>query len=206
MLELYFTKEADVVFTSDHHFDHERVSQLTKRPFQSMTSMHQELIKGWNEVCTADTVVIHLGDFVWTKDLAVLGKLKFKKVHWLKGNHDPKTLIIRDKVSVYDPPMIHVRVEDELLVCCHYPIEDWYHRFKGSTHLHGHTHGYERVTAPGRLNMCVEAWQWRPARLSEVLELAQANRFGEETWQKPWADPKTCPWAETCPNAPRVIV
>ena len=50
-------------FTSDTHFSDQRVLVLSRRPFNSVEHMDDEMIANWNSVVSADDVVFHLGDF-----------------------------------------------------------------------------------------------------------------------------------------------
>lgn len=50
-------------FTSDTHFGSERTLTLSKRPFDNVAQMDQEMIHRWNAKVKPDDEVFHLGDF-----------------------------------------------------------------------------------------------------------------------------------------------
>ncbi|QAY60470.1 hypothetical protein ET475_11055 [Microbacterium protaetiae] len=53
----------DVDFvTSDTHFGHARIIELAGRPFSAVEEMDAEMVRRWNDVVSADAVVLHLGD------------------------------------------------------------------------------------------------------------------------------------------------
>lgn len=130
--------------TSDTHFFHKRILEFCPktRPFTDVDQMNRAIINAWNETVSENDTVYHLGDVSFSgkgKTLGILQALKGRKI-LVKGNHDHRrcyTLNIWD--SVYD--MYNLKFEGHLFILCHYPIEDWAWKAKGTFHLHGHTHG-----------------------------------------------------------------
>lgn len=51
-----------IFFTSDTHFGHARIIELSNRPFRSVEHMNEEIVRRWNEVVTPRDTVFHLGD------------------------------------------------------------------------------------------------------------------------------------------------
>lgn len=49
-------------FTSDTHFSHKRIIDMTKRPFADAQEMDERLIENINARVKADDVLYHLGD------------------------------------------------------------------------------------------------------------------------------------------------
>jgi len=83
-------------FSSDHHFNHANIVNLSNRPFkatktQSAIEVHNEaLIRNHNAVVHPDDTVFLLGDFGMGdiyKTLAIVPRLMGKKV-LVTGNHD----------------------------------------------------------------------------------------------------------------------
>lgn len=83
-----------VWITSDTHFNHTNIIKYCNRPFPSIYTMNEELIKRWNSVVDPSDIVLFLGDFCFAKPseaeqttLWLTGALKGHKFI-IKGNHD----------------------------------------------------------------------------------------------------------------------
>lgn len=89
-----FGDGSNVFFTSDTHFCHGKIVELSHRPFSSPEEMNEVLIDNWNKVVGKNDTIFHLGDFCFggtTKWTSVLNRLNGNK--WLiMGNHDFKNL------------------------------------------------------------------------------------------------------------------
>ena len=80
--------------TSDTHFGHANVILHSKRPFQNIQEMNEELIKRWNQTVKPEDTTIHCGDLAWIgsqikkKDLPkIVNRLNGNKI-LVRGNHD----------------------------------------------------------------------------------------------------------------------
>lgn len=81
-----------VFFTSDQHFGHARIVELSSRPFGSIEEHDEAMIERWNKaVRKADDIVWVLGDFTsegsTAKGLGYLPRLNGRK-RLVAGNHD----------------------------------------------------------------------------------------------------------------------
>jgi len=77
-------------FTSDTHFGHERIIELSNRPFRNVAEMNQALIDNWNSVVGPDDHVYHLGDVAlgsFFESMECLTRLNGTKT-LVVGNHD----------------------------------------------------------------------------------------------------------------------
>lgn len=76
-------------FTSDFHFDHQKVIDHCARPFMTTHDMNQQLIAIWNERVAEDDVVFYLGDFTVKahKSREFVRQLNGRKI-MIPGNHD----------------------------------------------------------------------------------------------------------------------
>jgi calcineurin-like phosphoesterase family protein len=135
--------------TSDHHFLHNNILNICKRPFQTVDEMNEKLIENWNSVVKNGDIVYYLGDFAIEKHnmanalvslTEILSKLKGKKI-LVKGNHDELYLdLYRDHFhNMID--YFELMINKKRIVMCHYPFEEWRDKYKNSIHLHGHSHG-----------------------------------------------------------------
>jgi len=151
---------------SDLHLGHENIIRYCSRPFKGAAEMDTHLIDTWNVRVGVDDTVYFLGDFAMgprVDDGFVAERLQYLNgdIRVVLGNHDQpiskygmsglkqvvKDFGLEDKVEVLSD--IHEEVIDGVLfVMCHYPINDWDDRMKGSVHLHGHKHnGYSASRA-----------------------------------------------------------
>jgi calcineurin-like phosphoesterase family protein len=82
-------KKATKWFTSDFHFDHQKVIEHCCRPFATTHDMNEQLIAIWNETVARDDVVFYLGDFTVKahKSREFVRQLNGRKI-LIPGNHD----------------------------------------------------------------------------------------------------------------------
>jgi calcineurin-like phosphoesterase family protein len=83
-------------FTSDTHFGHARIIELSNRPFKSVQEMNEIIVHNWNALVRPDDTVYHLGD-------VALGPIEdsLKYISRLNGNI---TLIVGNHDRMF-PPM-----------------------------------------------------------------------------------------------------
>ena len=60
---MYKLDKDKVFFTSDTHFNHEKIIEYCKRPFSSVEEMDKKLVSNWNEVVSEGCTVFHLGGY-----------------------------------------------------------------------------------------------------------------------------------------------
>jgi calcineurin-like phosphoesterase family protein len=155
-------------FTADSHFGDHRTINIWKRPFASTAQMDAALIAAWNAAVGVEDEVWHLGDFARkAADVpALLARLHGTK-HLVTGNNDPPgTLEAEGWASVQ--AYAELEVDGRRLVLCHYPFRSWNGQHKGAIDLHGHSHGRLKPM-PRQHDVGVDAWDWRPVTLGEIL-------------------------------------
>jgi calcineurin-like phosphoesterase family protein len=77
-------------YTSDTHFGHARIVELSNRPFDDVHHMNEEIIRRWNSVVGPEDHVYHLGDVALgpiMESLTCIRRLNGHKTLIL-GNHD----------------------------------------------------------------------------------------------------------------------
>jgi calcineurin-like phosphoesterase family protein len=140
-------------FTSDTHFFHKNVVELSNRPFANTDIMNRELINNWNKVVSNEDSIFILGDFAFTSNIEVIRSL-LSKLNGIKylilGNHCLRNRFNRPAIidmfeGVYQLVEINVIDEDvkegiQPIVLCHYPMISWNHSYTGTWQLHGHIH------------------------------------------------------------------
>ena len=155
-------------FTSDTHFGDHRTLNIHKRPFESVAEVDVALVERWNATVGPEDEVWHLGDFARKAgDVpGLLARLNGRK-HLVRGNNDPIATAEADgweSVQHY----AELKVEDRLLVLCHYPFRSWNGQHRKSINLHGHSHG-KLKPLPRQIDVGVDAWEFRPVRLEQLL-------------------------------------
>lgn len=213
-----------VFFTGCTHFDHANIIRLADRPFGSVDEMDDVLVQNWNKVVKPNDEVFHLGDHTYgVVDGNQLERMTFwnerlnGRKHLILGNHDTCSTWNEDghltrnfinfgfsSINRY----LDLKRNGKRFILFHYPMEDWDGRYKGSIHLHCHTHQkvLERPLLPhiagsgltghpndgpsgglalpgkypaeqlcNRFNVTVEATNYTPISLDEILERSQGT-------------------------------
>lgn len=162
-----------VFFTSDSHFGHARIIDYCSRPFKDVQEMDEALIANWNSRVSKGDLVYHLGDFALVKDVSLVEKLVRRlngQIHLILGNHD-RQQVRNAKGFVEMTTYREIKVSGKKIVLFHFPILSWNKKWRGSIHLHGHSHGAaKRDLSVRRLDVGVDAHGYRPISLEEVLE------------------------------------
>lgn len=183
-----------IFFTGCTHFDHANIIRLAGRPFASVTEMNEALVERWNAKVGENDRVYHLGDVAWGPIAPWMTRLNGQKVVVL-GNHDDDAEINRavgrDTGIISVTNYAEIKAAGSRLVLFHYPIDDWNGRWRGSIHLHCHTHASEfrnpnlpcvdasALSLPNnfppdiscnRFNVGVDATGFAPVSLEEIID------------------------------------
>lgn len=164
-------------FTSDTHFGHKNVCELTKRPFASVEAHDEALITNWNELVKPEDTVYHLGDF----GLARRRKRLNGDICLVLGNHDSEAerpglreLFHFQKDAYFFKQRVPEREDKVRIHLCHYPFVSWCESCHGAWHLHGHCHG-ELPDNPCllRVDVGVDCFEYRPISLARVVAIME---------------------------------
>jgi calcineurin-like phosphoesterase family protein len=156
-------------FTSDTHFGHARIIELSNRPFGSVTEMNEMLVHNWNALVRPDDTVYHLGDVALgpiEDSLKYIERLN-GDIKLVVGNHDrmfpPMAKNKPDKIAhwtdrylkagfseILDDQHAFFQKGDYQFELSHFPYsgdshgEERYREFRkedfGVALIHGHTH------------------------------------------------------------------
>jgi calcineurin-like phosphoesterase family protein len=77
--------------TADWHLGHQRIVELSGRPFRSVDEMNAVIIRRHNDVVGEDDALWILGDVCMgsiDESLALISELRCRKVYLVAGNHD----------------------------------------------------------------------------------------------------------------------
>lgn len=131
-----------IFFTSDQHFNHEAIIEMTGRPYGSLRYMERDYISKYNSVVSYGDTVYFLGDFFMGTNLErhkmekILSQMKGDKILIL-GNHDTMNPFIYIEsgfmsahTSLYLLPQELFLVHDPCVACV----------VRDTTVLAGHVH------------------------------------------------------------------
>ena len=179
-------------FISDLHFFHRNIMKFTKRPFESLDEMHENIIEEWNKDVKKGDLVYHLGDLSFLTGkydqqplYDILNRLN-GTIIMLKGNHDYSTLIekhlkailegnLRNRIYFEETPYKELKLQKKKIILCHYPIAAWNGQHHKSIHCFGHCHNNLRLPLGRAMDVGYDAlWEnyglKRPISIDEVLE------------------------------------
>lgn len=147
-VESFSTRDQEIWFTSDTHFWHRNIIEYTKRPFESVEEMNQELIKRWNSRVAPEDIIFHLGDFAHcgSKKLKeILDSLNGRKFLVL-GNHDWRTFKSEASRVWFEgiAQQMYIRIDGRKVYLNHFPYLCFTGTFKtpeeATWQLFGHVH------------------------------------------------------------------
>ncbi len=170
--DLITNHKGNVWFISDTHFGHKHILKYCNRPFHNIQEHDYFICEMWNKHIQPGDIVFHLGDVAFMR-IEFIKKL-LKKLNGIKilirGNHDwshEKMLWAGFRFSL-------PRAEYKGYHMVHRPSS--ISKRDGYKHwLVGHTHENVKVLDLIRaktrgLNMCVDAWQFRPVSFQEIRQ------------------------------------
>lgn len=169
----------NVWFTADQHFRHENVVSFCNRPFSSIEEHDEHLIQAWNSRVGKGDRVYVLGDFCWRGDATpIMNRLK-GQMFLIRGNHDLRSLRKHTRwVSVRG--WKEIKVEDQHIIMCHFPLATWPGSKRGVWMLHGHVHngiGHDKLPiVPWRFDVGVDGHpEYAPWGFEELREKLAAR-------------------------------
>lgn len=153
---------ANTYVCSDLHFFHDNIVEHCNR--QHLPLSHNDwILEKVNKGVCDDDIVYHLGDFAYGKyklpDLKdIISKLNGSWIFTI-GNHDKVNQLKvacegtrHTVVSDYHT----IRYKEKIFIMFHYPIQNWWNMYRGSIHLHGHTHDNSPPKIKNRHNVCLD--------------------------------------------------
>lgn len=169
-------------FTSDPHFFHRNILHHCNRPFADAHAMNSAICAQWNAQVQKTDRVYLLGDVSFgtqAETFRLLAELN-GEICLITGNHDDQILAnpyLQERFK-WVKPYHEEKIDNQLIVLCHYPIAQWRDAQRGSWHLHGHTHGALQlqgaaldVGLDAHPNFRLWTWQEIQTRLSPIPPL-----------------------------------
>jgi calcineurin-like phosphoesterase family protein len=198
-MKLSISKEQNVYFTSDTHYNHTNICRGTTnwknadnvtRDFSTLEEMNKTLIDNINNHLEEDDILFHLGDWSFggfEQIETFRSQIKCKNIHLILGNHDHH--ITKNKHNIqqlFSSVNQYVKIEikrpsfskknkiDKFkFILCHFPIASWDEMNEGIIHLHGHVHlpKHLRLGKGRSLDVGVDGNDLLPLSLDTVLAL-----------------------------------
>ena len=171
-----------IFFTSDTHWGHSRVIQYSNRPFANIDEMDEQLIKNWNSKVQPNDTVYHLGDFAFHREdqiFKILSRLN-GKIHLIVGNHD-KQIIKNSQLQKQFQSISNyceLKIDNQFIVMCHYPMLSWNKSHHGSWMLHGHCHGSIQHPWNGKLlDVGTDPMKYFPISFDKLIPIMASKQF-----------------------------
>lgn len=165
---------ANIWFTSDLHFYHNRDFLFVPRGFETTEDMVEAEIIRWNEVVADEDTVYVLGDCILNdneRGIAALKRLKGHK-HLIFGNHDTDA-----RIKLYKENGIFETMQYALMIksgkrafyLSHYPTVTGNHDGTAPYNIHGHTHSKDKwCDIEGCYNVNQDAHNCYPVNIEQI--------------------------------------
>lgn len=184
---------SNVFFTSDTHFGHALMllyrRGLKKEEIRALPGvtknllieeMDESLIAAWNSVVGRQDRVYHLGDVSLHKaprTLEILSRLN-GFIYLIKGNHEAaaENGICKRRFQ-WQKDYEYIKIGQQKIALCHYPMITWRSSHHRSWMLHGHCHGNLADDSNAlRIDVGIDVHH-RPISFEEVQAMMRKKRF-----------------------------
>lgn len=159
-------------FTADPHYGHDRIINLSHRPFADASAMNARMLAECRDRIQPDDDLWILGDFIGARttgaqrrEIRTIYHALPGRKHLVRGNHDETWVCDLPWCSIADTA--DILVDGRRLFMCHYPMLTWPGARRGGLQLFGHVHaGWQG--SRNSINVGVDVWDYRPASLSDI--------------------------------------
>lgn len=168
-------------FTSDWHLSHKNIMKYSKRPFETVEEMNDEILLNYNRKVKKNDDVYILGDFSFRLATAEEFLQSMNgNIHFILGNHDRRIKQILRKYCVFVTDFHELKTEGKNITLCHYPLYSYNKSHFNAYSLYGHHHSDVSSIVQGkRMNVGVDQNNFQPISFEDV-ESYMANR--ENNW------------------------
>ncbi len=166
-------------FTSDLHFNHQKIIELSHRPFKDLPEMHDTIVRNWNGVVGGNDVTYVLGDMALGKieDLEPIIERLNGTIVLVRGNHDKSPRRLMEACPslklIFNNLHMTKYIGDKgyKVFMRHFPPSDpndWGKKYGADVFLHGHVH--EAYSRRGMaINVGVDVRDFRPQTFEELI-------------------------------------
>ncbi|MGX9981782.1 metallophosphoesterase family protein [Methylobacterium fujisawaense] len=134
------------------------------------------MVERWNAIVGTHDEVWHLGNFAHrcgpNRLSSIFDRLKGRAIHLVRGRHDRKETLRLPWTSIQH--YAEINLEGHLLVLFHYALSLGNTSRPEPIYLCGHRHG-SVVGTPTSCNVGVDAWDFRPVSLEDILSRLRAD-------------------------------
>ena len=196
-INIPITDPSTTLLFADTHFDHANIIKYCGRPFASIFTMNEEILRQYQLAVPAHgATVIFLGDMAFGRGsrpprywLQALTSLRDVSFYYIKGSHDHDvhpTSHLPSGVVVCDGAYFSWGRYG--FIATHVPTSQHIAAVRpGWWNIHGHTHSRNFV-CPDKRAVCVgvEAIDYRPVSLQQVIDVVDAveNCYGSVSLQR----------------------
>ena len=135
-------RNTNYFFTADEHYDHHNIIKYNDRPWDSKREMNEGIIDLHNAKVGKNDIVIHCGDFAWSKDYRYTARYFISRLNgshtFLRGSHDAW---MRTSGKFYHDRWSKT-INGQHVVADHYSHRVWPKSHYGSWMVFGHSHGH----------------------------------------------------------------
>jgi len=166
-------KMSNIFFVADEHYQHHNIIGYTNRPFKDLSTMHNALIRNFNEFVSEDDLTYHLGDFSVTRQveqehklMKILDRLNGRHI-LIMGNHD--YLKAQHYIDIgFQEFHSYLYLEEYKLHLTHDPAVTQV--LPDANWLCGHVHGLFKQVG-NVINVGVDVWDYKPVSLEVVQSM-----------------------------------
>lgn len=155
----------------DNHFFHKNIIKYENRPFDSVESMNEEMIKRWNSVVNNRSKVIIFGDWIFGSKQNIESIAKQLNGHkiLILGNHDSYSPAYYQSIGIEEVSNYPIIIND-FIICSHEPL--YINSNMPYINLYAHVHSNEMYKTISANSACLSAerWDYTPVKLSKVLK------------------------------------
>lgn len=153
---------------ADTHFFHVNIGRYCDRP----AGWQALIMQNWQRLIRSDEMVLHFGDLALAGKAVVTELMKqlLGQIFMLRGNHDrfSRTFYQSLGINLIPDPYEMQYPSGQKLIFSHRPILPLE---PDVLNIHGHIHNNPAPElGPQHVNVSIEVREYRPWRLSEILE------------------------------------
>ena len=162
----------NIFFIADTHFNHKKILEFERGNFRDIEEMNEHIIYCWNSCVKTNDRIYHVGDFSFHDKSQIASRLNGRKFLIL-GNHDyvnKETSHLFEWIGDYKK----IKINEQIIVLCHYPFREWQMKQFGSWNLFGHCHGNLQIPDNElQLDVGVDSIGYNPVEFSELKLIFQ---------------------------------
>jgi calcineurin-like phosphoesterase family protein len=176
----------NIWFTSDEHYNHEKILEYENRPFGSIGEMNLEIINRFNSKVGDNDIIYHLGDFAFqykdcTSIETITKSLRGREHVFIRGSHDRwyKNRCFKSGRQIQPFDILDLKKHPlaefgetlpTRIILCHYALRSWASSCYNSWNLHGHSHGHMAPIGK-QLDVGVDNFDFYPVSLEQVTKI-----------------------------------